>query len=293
MFSGVDDDQMKEYERMRPHVLIGTPKRILELLETNLHDFTSLRRLVLDEVDKILLPLSKRASAKEKAVREIHPRPGSLIVKKLVGLSKRWNMQLICASATVNPALKEELEELGWEPETDLISTTSSGLASPSSIEHQYVQCSSQEGMNKVEVLIEHFYNSREKSALVFIHRGSSVTKFVEELNAKGMKAVALHMKTLSPLEYKEFLSDFKSGGAQLVIGTEETVRGLDFTWLNMVYLMEVPRNVSEYLPLCGRVGRLGRPGRTVVFVNGDQELKRLLLHYSRLKVKGSQIELS
>lgn len=288
LFSGVDKQAtMQDYKDINPHILIATPKRMLQLLETNSKDFNNLRRLVLDEVDKILLPLSKHASAKRKVIRETHPRPGHLVVKQLLSLPTNRRLQLICASATANRVLQEELIELGWGAGAELISTTATKLALPNSIEHQYIFNPDQEEMDKLETLVKHFRSSREKSALVFIHRGASISKFVHELTEKGVEATALHAVTLTPGEYPQFLDNFKSGRVQLVVGTEETVRGLDFTWLNTVYLMEVPRNANEYLHLCGRVGRLGSSGRAVVLVSGDQELRRLMLQYRSLQVEG------
>lgn len=294
MFSGAgSDDQLRHYNELRPHILIGTPRRIQELLETNHRDFVNLRRLVLDEADKILLPLDRRAREKRRILRETHPRPGTVIVRKLLQSRMKQRIQLICTSATVTPSLQEELEELGWGPNADFISSSAiRKFAPPTAIQHQYITIEEAEvdGMDKVEALLEHFHASREKSALVFIHRGAPVTKFVDELNKRGVKSVALYSKAVSPADYPSFLADFKSGRISLVVGTEETVRGLDFPWLNTVYISEAPRSAGEYLHLCGRVGRLGRTGRAVVLAKGHQEVRRLLQHYRLLGVQGSRI---
>lgn len=294
LFSGTDEQAtLQEYMDVNPHILIITPKRMLQLLETNSKDFINLRRLVLDEVDKILQPLSRHTPEKKRVSREIHPRPGRLVVQKLLSLSRRGRLQLICASATVNLVLQEELVELGWGVDVESISTfPAAKLASPTSIKHQYIFTSDEEGVNKLEALVEHFNSSGEKSALVFIHRGASIGKFVSELNEMGVKATALYTKALTPEGYPKFLNDFKSGRVQIVVSTEETVRGLDFTWLSTVYILEVPRNASEYLHLCGRVGRLGKVGRAVVFARGGQELKRLMMHYKNLQVEGRKEEI-
>lgn len=96
---------------------------------------------------------------------------------------------------------------------------------------------------------MDHFKSSGEKSALVFIHRGAPISRFLYDLKSRGFKAVALHENIN---HYTKFLEDFKSGEVELVVATEETVRGLDFTWLNTVYLMVVPPTAKEYLHLCG-----------------------------------------
>ena len=51
-------------------------------------------------------------------------------------------------------------------------------------------------------------------------------------------------------------------------MGTEQTVRGLDFCFVDTVFLMEKPRNAQEYIHLAGRVGRRG----SVVVMVGDND---------------------
>lgn len=138
------------------------------------------------------------------------------------------------------------------------------------------------------------FSNSGQKSALVFIHRSLSVDDFVWELRYLGIHAVSLYRKiaTQSPASHEAFLSDFHSGKFQIVVGTGETVRGLDFKDLEHVYLTDVPKNVGEYLHLAGRVGRQGKPGTVTTIVSRDVsgEERRMLLQYRRLGVSFKQV---
>ena len=130
----------------------------------------------------------------------------------------------------------------------------------------------------------------------MFIHRLHSVDAFVWELCELGINAVALYQKVSNqdPVEFEHFLSQFQSGEIQIVVGTEETVRGLDFKDLDHVYLTEVPRNVDEYLHLAGRVGRQGRAGTATTLVSKGVlgEDRRIKLHYRRLGVPFDEIEL-
>lgn len=71
-----------------PRIVIGTPKRLLEIVEANESLFQKTKRIVVDEVDKILLPLHKRASQKTILKRAEHPRSGRLLVEKIAQLSK-------------------------------------------------------------------------------------------------------------------------------------------------------------------------------------------------------------
>ena len=281
----------------RPHILIGTPKRVLQLIDANKKEFASLRRVVLDEVDKLLLLAHKR-SAKRQAVRERHPRPAKLIVEKLLDLKRRDRAQLIATSATADDQIKEALQAMGWGPDPLVVSTSDrmNRLISPDLIEHYYLPCYGSdkvqlpEGYDKLDALVNHFRSSGDNSALVFIHRDAPISQFLYDLRKRGIVAEALHENCLSPSQYEQFIEDFKSGKIELVVCTEETVRGLDFTWLSTVYLMVVPRTASEYLHLCGRVGRVGRQGRAIMILEEEKELTRIVGHYMKLGVRGRDI---
>ena len=111
-----------------------------------------------------------------------------------------------------------------------------------------------------------------------------------------GLNAVALYRKVANqdPEEFEQFLMQFRTGQIDIVVGTEETVRGLDFKDLDHVYLMEVPKNIDEYVHLAGRVGRQGRPGTATTLVSqGDQrEERRIRLEYRRLELAFEEIVL-
>ena len=301
VYAGAEDEEetQKQLSDVRPHILIGTPKRIFQLINTELKDikFTSLRRLVLDEVDKLLLLPNKR-SAKKLAVRELHPRPAKLIVERLLGLRRRYKLQLIATSATVDHQMKEELSIMGWGPEPAVVTTEDrdNRLVSPNSIDHCFLPCYGSEeqqhpeGYDKLDMLVNHFRAGNEKCALIFIHRNAPISQFVYDLRKRGIVAEALHENCLNPSQYRLFLEDFKAGKIEMVVGTEETVRGLDFVWLKTVYLMVVPRTAAEYLHLCGRVGRVGRHGRAIVILEDEKEHKRMNSHYVKLHVHGKAI---
>ena len=94
--------------------------------------------------------------------------------------------------------------------------------------------------------------------------------------------------KNLLPEVYEQFLAELKRGDIDVVVGTEQTVRGLDFCFVDTVFLMEVPRNAQEYIHLAGRVGRMGRRGSVVVMVgdNDPRNSTRLRRIYSQLGVE-------
>ena len=274
-----------EFLDARPHILIATPKRALSTFEAASQSFSYLQRVVVDEADKVLSPPRKWATKKEKMARELHPRAASILLGKVLALNSGHRLQLVAASATVDRGLRAELQELGWGPSLETLSTVSRATVPPL-IKHLCVYCSR---ADKLETLVEQFTNSGEKSALAFIHRGAPITEFVHALNMRGLKAAALYNTLGNSAQYLQFTDDFRQGRIQIAVGTEETVRGLDFSWLDTVFILETPRSAAEYLHLCGRVGRAGRQGKAVVFVDSEQEHKRQRMLYARLGVTASE----
>ena len=184
-----DEAEQETLADVQPHILIGTPKRVLQLIEADKKEFVSLRRVVLDEVDK-LLHLAHKRSTRKQAVREKHPRPASLIVEQLLGLKRRYKTQLIATSATADDQIKEALSILGWGPDPLVVSTSDrmNQLISPDSIEHCYLPCYDSdeaqfpEGYDKLDALVNHFQSSSDKSTLVFIHRNARISQFLYDL---------------------------------------------------------------------------------------------------------------
>ena len=289
-----DVPRSQSESRLPDILLIATPKKLLEMLNSGTVSVKNLRRVVLDECDKLIAPLNpKRATWKERASREKHPRPAAQVLTAIKKKLQRRELQLICTSATADLGVREELLRIGWSADVPIIQCSSS-RTTPSTIQHQYLLVKEDTGsiQDKVKLLVDHFLQvGGGQPALVFIHRGAKIDQFVWSLRKQGLRVVALYEKTRDSDEYKDFLARFKSGQIQLAVGTEETVRGLDFPWVHTVYLMEVPRTAQEYLHLCGRVGRVGRAGQAVVLVVGN-ELPRLVRHYTKLNVKGTEKDL-
>lgn len=283
----------------KPLIAIGTPKRILEIIEKDPSLVQRTKRIIIDEVDKVLLPLHRRSSFKKLTHRANYPRAAKTVVEKVLQLSKVKHIQMIGASATVNDVLQEDLTEIGWGDHVKLIqSSTLEGRPCkvPPCIKHQYVICDESVGLTKAQALARVFRESGQKSGLVFIHRLQSVDDFVWELRDLGLNAVALYQKVANqdPEEYEKFLTEFQTGQINVVVGTEETVRGLDFKELDHVYLTEVARNIDAYLHQAGRVGRQGRPGTatTLVSVRNPRDEKRMQMEYRRLNLPFERIVL-
>ena len=282
---------MDELKKIKPNIVIGTPKRLLQVAEDDCYIFSNVHRVVFDEPDKTfsitdIAQLRARHKKLKKKVVHMHPRPGEVLLSMLLDVCK-GKFQLICTSATINDALRGELGEMGWGDHfADIICTTP--LSIPEGIKHCYaVANEANGGPNKIDLLVKLFQDSHENCTLVFIHRQAQIDQFTYELRNRGFTADPLYKHSAG--DFSSFMEDFKQGKINFVIGTEETVRGLDFTWLQTVYTLAVPKGATEYLHMCGRVGRVGRDGRAVTIIDPSiesKEFSNLQMIYRHLKVE-------
>ena len=155
---------------------------------------------------------------------------------------------------------------LGWSTELPVIQCSSS-RTTPSTIQHYYTLVKDEKGLDpaldKIDLLVDHFLQtSGGRPALVFIHRGAKIDHFVWNLRRRGMRVVALYEKMNNSEEYREFLARFQAGQIQLAVGTEETVRGLDFPGCGQCTLWRSPAPPKSTSTCVGGLGVWGGQGR-------------------------------
>lgn len=212
---GSDSVVLKDVVRASPpNIIIGTPKRILELVTLEGSMFKSLRRIILDEVDK-LLPSQKKSQHiklpfKVKSHHE-HVKPTSLIMKKIM----HNNVQCIASSATIDEELVDKLLRCGWSEDYRLISTSQiESLTTPKEIKHGYILDSGDMNLieyNKLDILTSYLRKNPGK-AMIVIHRNAPISAFVFELRERKVNAVPLHEHTLNAETYSSFLQQFQTG---------------------------------------------------------------------------------
>lgn len=210
---------IKDAIHASPNIIIGTPKRVLEVVASESSMFKSLRRIILDEVDK-LLPSDENKSrhGNMKQFRHQHTKPTSVIMKRLTRKRRDRSandVQCIASSATINEDLISKLVDCGWSEDYQLVSTSEiEKLTAPKSIRHGFILDSSDANSiqyNKLDTLTAYLRKNPGK-AMIVIHRNAPISTFVFELKQREVNAVALHEQTLNATTYSSFLKQFQSG---------------------------------------------------------------------------------
>lgn len=245
VFGGVSiNPQMIQMQGVE--VLIATPGRLLDLIDSKAVYLSDVEILVLDEADKML-----NLGFKEEMTNIF-----KLLPKKrqnlLFSATLGKDVDTITEFLLHNPI---KIEIVAEEQNIDLI--------------HQIAY--SLEDKQKGPYL-RYLINSKKMSqVLVFtssVHRADAV---VEKLKANNILAAALHSKK-SQGARTDALKNFKSGKINVLVATDLMSRGIDIPFLPFVINYELPRSPKDYIHRIGRTGRAEASGIAISLISKEEE---------------------
>ena len=218
------------------HIAVATPGRLLDHLRRGTVSLEHLRRLVLDEADRML----DMGFAGE--IRDI-----------LAQAPK--NRQTIYFSATMEAAL-QEMSSLFQRNPVRLTIDHKTDL--PPQIQQVFYEVD--EVSHKAATLSRLLQQLNPKSALVFCHLKATVAELAHQLSHIGLAADALH-GDLEQAERDRAMALFRNGSTRVLVATDVAARGLDVNELDVVVNYDLPGLPEVYLHRIGRTGRAGQTG--------------------------------
>jgi len=228
------------------NVLVATPGRLLELVDSKAVHLTDIETLVLDEADK-MLNLGFREEM-------------SLIFKLLP--KKRQNLLF---SATLNEDVTRINQLLLNNP-----------VIIKAEEEENYFKKIQQLGYfvseEKKGPLLRYLIKSNDmKQVLVFTSSVYKADNVADKLRKNGIQASAIHSKK-SQGARNEALGKFKSGELRVLVATDLISRGIDIQFLPYVINYELPRSPKDYIHRIGRTGRAEASGEAISFVSPEDQ---------------------
>ena len=233
--------QIKELQR-NPHVIIGTPGRIKDLIERRVLVLSNIQTFVLDEADRML---------DMGFVRDIR-----LIAELLP--TKR---QTLCFSATVTPEIQNIIQTLMHDPVT--ISVRS--VITSNHISQDVIRATSKE--HKIELLKNLLQRDEFEKVLVFGETKFGVQRLADRLTEEHLPAVAIHGNK-SQSQRERALRDFKTETVKIMVATDVAARGLDIPNVTHVINFDEPQTYEDYVHRIGRTGRAGKTGVALTFIS-------------------------
>lgn len=228
--------------RRRPHVIIGTPGRLKDLMKQRVLKLEFVDTLVLDEADRMLdmgfLP----------EIKEI-----------IANIPKE--RQTLCFSATITPQIKGLLDTMLIDPVTVSVRTRETS----EHIEQDVIRTSSKD--EKIKVLNELLSKDDFEKVLVFGETKYGVQKLADMLTKAGLPAEAIHGNKSQP-QRQRALKNFRDGKVGILVATDVAARGLDIPNVSHVINFDTPNNYEDYIHRIGRTGRAGNKGTALTFIN-------------------------
>ena len=234
-----------------PHLVVGTPGRILELLQKGVLPLAALRVLVLDEADRML---DMGFSDDIHAITEQIPR-------------KR---QTLLFSATYTDAVRG----LSRKFQRDALDVSVTATLDAEELEQTFFAISEAQKFDALSnLLAEH----RPESALVFCNTRHAVRTLTTQLAERGHSVLALH-GDLDQREREEMLLRFANRSCAVLVATDVAARGLDIKDLPVVINYDMALTADVHLHRVGRTGRAGGKGLAWTLCEHDERHRTIAL---------------
>ncbi len=239
---GVNIGRQVSVLNRKPHVVIGTPGRLKDLVNRRALNLRATNILVLDEADRML---------DMGFVRDIR-----FLIAQLP--SKR---QSLCFSATVTPEINVLMDDLLHDPV--LVSVRISETSEH--VEQDVIKAAST--LEKMQVLDELLRKPEFDKVLIFGQTKRSVQGLAEKLTKQGLPAEAIHGNKSQP-QRQRALTAFKNNHVKVLVATDVAARGLDIPNVSHVINYDQPNTYEDYIHRIGRTGRAGKGGTALTFIS-------------------------
>jgi ATP-dependent RNA helicase RhlE len=246
IFGGVSPRPQIEALRQGVDVIVATPGRLLDHINTRAVDLTRVRHLVLDEADRML---------DMGFIRDIR--------RVLAALPK--NRQNLLFSATFSEEIRALARGLLHDPLTVEVAKRN---APAELVEHRVHLVEQGE---KRAVLSHLLREGATPQTLVFTRTKHGANRLADQLERDGISCAAIHGNKSQNARTRA-LADFKDYRVQVLVATDIAARGLDICELPQVVNYELPHVPEDYVHRIGRTGRAGCAGHALSLVSGDEQ---------------------
>lgn len=228
-----------------PHIVVGTPGRLLDHINRHTLKLANLKHLVLDEADEML------------DMGFIDD------IEKIVEQAPAGRQTLLF-SATMPAQIMRLTNKFMNDPITVKIKSKE---LTADTVDQYYVRAKDYE---KFDVMTRLFDVQSPEMTLIFGRTKRRVDELTRGLKARGYKAEGIH-GDLSQQKRMSVLRQFKAGQLDFLVATDVAARGLDISGVTHVYNYDIPQDPDSYVHRIGRTGRAGRKGVSVTLVTPNE----------------------
>ena len=263
-------------------ILVGTPGRIIDVIERRYTVLGQCNYIVLDEADRmidmgfepqVIQVMEAMGSSNLKPIDQAEDLDGQALEKGSANARYRTTYMF---SATMPPSVERLARTYLRNPAVVIIG--SAGKTSDL-IKQEVIWVTRNERDAKFELVLSRHPNTQ---VMVFVNAKRSVDAVANLCYRMGYSCATIHGGK-SQDQREEALRGFKAGEYDILVATDVAGRGIDVKGIDLVVNYELPHTIENYTHRIGRTGRAGRKGTAVSFLTNDDrdimfELKALLI---------------
>ena len=223
-------------------IVVGTPGRLIDLLERRVLNLASVRFVVLDEADRML-------------------DMGFIEDINYILSRAPTTRQTSLFSATIDNTVMNVCNRYMRNPSKILVSKDEIALTQMK----QYFTVVNPHG--KLENLCQLFNEHNIQRAIIFCRTRHETSRLAGQLTRKGFTTQALHAGFTQP-QRDQVINAFRSGRLNLLVATDVAARGLDIQGITHIINYDVPADPLVYFHRIGRTARMGREGTAITLVS-------------------------
>ncbi len=238
---GENWDQQRTALTEGADIIIATPGRLMAHMKSGKIGFSAIRRLILDEADKML-----DMGFSDDIMYIIQHLPAA-----------RQNLMF---SATMPPKIRSFAKKILHDP-----AEISLAVSKPAEkIDQQFYMASDEQKLPMLLDLIRPFAGQK---IIIFTSQRVMIQKILRDLSRHKLKAKGIS-SDIEQEDREVALRDFKAGRYNILVATDVLSRGIDISNLNLVVNYDIPRDAEDYIHRIGRTARADTEGVSITFVS-------------------------
>jgi len=229
-----------------PEIVVATPGRLLDFLESDVITLDRTTFTVLDEADRML---------------DMGFEPQ---IRKVLG-QIRPDRQMLMWSAT----WPQEIRKLAHDFLGDFtqINIGSTELRANPNIEQMVEVC---EPRDKMRMLIDYLEKEQRQKTLIFVQTKRDADNVTDRLRKNRFRALSIHGDKSQSMRDRT-LDSFRTGESQILVATDVAARGLDVDDIKVVFNYDFPNTIDDYVHRIGRTARGSKTGKAITFFTHEQ----------------------
>lgn len=244
LVGGANIDRQLEKLKEKPHIIVGTPGRVIDIYKRKKLKLHEVKSITIDEIDQMLAL-------------------GSMGDVEALVKSTQRDRQLLFFSATVS----SEAQKIARAWMKDPVFLSAERGENAGKIEHVWFGTGQEDKLDTLRRLVRAYGAER---AIVFVNETKRVFWAVQELRKLGLTVDGLHGEA-AKIQREQAMNGFREGKYELLVTTDLGARGLDIEGLTHVFHLDPASTPEHYVHRAGRTGRGMASGVSVSILAPDE----------------------